>query len=195
MNAQQKTSFWKKVETQIAAGDFPPVIQTPDGRLALAARGPQGKAKTLPPHLAALYPAEVIAAAGEALAARQAAAAEEQAAAQARLALRQANEAALRAEHGAKRVWRLAGLYLEEASVARYTLAEIEEWLEVFAAAFDCDKPVYSLVCETAEGDRWVDVSWRFQSYEPRRAHEFEEICTSLRNFTDLRRRGAASNN
>lgn len=195
MNAQQKKSFWKKVEARILAGDFPPVIQTPDGRLALARLRPEGKAKTLPPHLAAQYPAEIVAAAAAERAAREAAAEEERAAGAARLAARHASEAALRAEFGGQRVWRLTGLYLEDASLRRYTLAEIEAWLEVFAAAFDCDHPVYSLVCETPAGDRGIDISWRFQSYEPRRAQSFENLCASLRDFTELRRRGAAGNN
>ena len=115
---------WWKVEQQIAAGNFPPIFVTADGRLAL-----DGTGKTLPARLADLYPADVKAAAAEKRAAVEAAAKAEQAQA---FADWQAQRSAIQAkieQHRHERAWRLNGFYVEDSSAELYTYAEIAAWL------------------------------------------------------------------
>lgn len=194
MNAK-KTNLWLDVEKEIESGTFPPVFISRAGKLALGSTG-----KELPTKIAALYPPEIRAAA-EAQAATRAA--EAQAAHQAvlaEIAEREARKQAVIAEFGARRVWRLAGLYVDELSTARYTWHEIASWLAWDAYSLRHNHAQVTAICERggADGEDFhVDISSHFgnPSGDRVRTPSFETLCRRLRDYTADARANMAGRN
>lgn len=189
----KKTSVWPRVREQIDAGTFPSVFVAADGRLNLDESAGFGKPKTLPPEIAALYPPAIVA--------------EAQARATAQAAARQAEQARLDAEREAilaryrhVRAWRLAGLLLEDRSMARYTLAEIEAWSRWDGPAARHEQPDLAAILERSEadgGEYRLDLAGYFADYcgEGRPRPSFELFCERLAAYTADRRNLAAPKN
>ena len=121
----KKIDKWAKVRDQIASGTYPKVFVAADGRLALDRKG-----CTLPPDIAALFPADVRQAAETKAAevATEKAARDE--AARAAYVARADLDKLICDRYRNVRAWRLAGFYMDDLSTASYTLAEIESWLD-----------------------------------------------------------------
>lgn len=92
-----------------------------------------------------------------------------------------------------KRIWRLSGLFLEDTSVATYTLAELESWRDVFGGVFQfVDPAIY-----VAAGDVQLDWSEYFKDYcgGKRRLNgtAFRELCSHLAGYLDEKRAQATA--
>ena len=176
----KKIDRWATVRDQIAVGIYPKVFVASDGRLAL-----DGKGCTLPADVAALFPTEIRQAAADRAAQIAASRAADNAS-------RAADNEQASIEHKAicdrfrnVRGWRLAGLYVDDVSMARYTLAEIEAWLGWDAANLRHKNPdVFAVLARSQRdgGDYWIDLKWHFfdACNDSRGRPSFEKLCERL---------------
>ncbi len=176
----KKIDKWATVRDQIAAGSYPRVFVAADGRLAL-----DGKGRTLPPDIAALFPADVRQAAETKATqvATEKAARDE--AARAAYVARADLDKAVCDRYRNVRAWRLAGFYMDELSTASYTLAEIESWLDWDACNLRHKRALVSAVLARPEadgGDYHLDLSEHFfdACNDSRGAPAFETLCQRL---------------
>ncbi|HEX5444061.1 MAG TPA: hypothetical protein VFW87_09545 [Pirellulales bacterium] len=181
-----KSNTWTNIKARIAAGDFPAVFITRAGKLAL-----DGSAAELPAAIAALYPAEIRAAAEAKAAERRQ---QDQADRDRRFALAEEQEAERQAvidQFGDTRVWRLAGFYVQETSSERFTWHEISQWVDWDAYNLRHDRPSVAAVCERGAGDDyWLDLSAHFDnpSGGRRRTPSFAELVKRLGDYLVMRR-------
>jgi hypothetical protein len=104
------------------------------------------------------------------------------------------------AELRSKRCWRICGQYLEDRSVARYTLDELEAWRDWAAyLRFSAGSFQLSVAATDAAGSELVALDWTgyFQHVDHRggRRFDIEEVCKDLASFTGERRASAAASN
>jgi hypothetical protein len=190
-----RTNLWAKVKEQIRRGEFPPVFVTADGRLGL-----DGIGATLPADVAALYPAPILEAAEAKRAAVVAAEKDRNDKWLADLRAKEQATEATKAQYRHQRIWRLGGLYVEDQSTARYTLAEIEGWLDWDAYNLRHNRAQVTLICERpeAEGGAWVqNISERFANAcnDRRPVPTFAHICERLATYVATRRADMSGNN
>ncbi|HEY4759761.1 MAG TPA: hypothetical protein VIH42_04200 [Thermoguttaceae bacterium] len=185
-----KKMKWDAIREKVMRGEFPSVFIAGDGRLALEGRG-----ATLPADIAALYPAEIRAQA-------EAKASERKAESDAKFA----EQRALRTQADAEieklrhvRCWRLAGFYIEDQSMARYTLAEIDEWVHWDSQNLKMKHPsVIAQADNSGIAPLCVDFSGYFEEVcggrvPATRSHD--ALCRRLAAFIDEQKVAASSQN
>lgn len=111
---------------------------------------------------------------------------------------RRTTESLIEANRG-RRSWRLCGTYLEDRTMAKYTLSELEAWRD-WAAYFRFDRLVFGLSVECVDTDEQplVAIDWTDAFADccgnPKR-FDFEAICQDLYKYTQERRALASPNN
>lgn len=189
---------WFPVRDAMLAGNMPAVFINVAGRVCFDGGADAGK--EMPPALVELLPASDI----EAAKAKQAGiAAADQIERDRQAAERAAVEARMQAvidQFRSVRCWRLNGLYVDDASMARYTFREIMAWIDWDAYNLRHNDAVVSCVCERsaeAGGDFHVDLSGHFANVcnDRRKTPSFDTLCIRLREYVAERRANAAPNN
>lgn len=193
--SQKSKKLWSQVREQIAAGNFPNVFVTKAGKLAL-----DGSAAEVPADIAALFPSDIRVAAEAKLAERLNKEQVENDKALGAIAEREAKRQAVINGFGDKRVWRLAGFYMEDVTMTRYTYKEVSDWISWDAHNLRHNHPQVAVVCERGEeagGDYHLDVSCYFSNpcNDRVRTPSFETLATRLRDYVQMRRKNASGNN
>ena len=104
---------------------------------------------------------------------------------------------AVREEHGRKRIWHLAGHYVDDLSVAKYTLPEIEGWLSWDAHNLRHPHAFVHIFGKPDGREYYFDVSDRFADpcNDSPGDPGFETLCERLAEYVQERRENAARHN
>lgn len=193
--SQKSKKLWNQVREQIAAGNFPRVFVTKAGKLAL-----DGTATEIPADIAVLFPADIRAAAEAKLAERlNQEKVESEKAATARAEWLSKRQAVID-QYAEQRAWRLAGFYIDDVTMNRYTWKEVADWLSWDAYNLRHNHAQVAVVCERGEaagGDYHLDISEHFANpcNDRVRTPSFETLATRLRDYVQMRRENASQNN
>lgn len=187
-----KSNFWTKIEAKMEAGEMPRVFINAAGRVCLD-NGSNGA--EFPARLLGKLPPEVIEQAN-------AKAAERAAEVQARIDAAREAEAARKAKMETlrhRRCWVLGRLYMEDQTVQRYTLQELEDWRN-WARYFRYKHPTVTITAFTEDWQQIVCEDWSvwFQETCGERCPSSEnmaELAADLARFTNERRAYHAANN